>query len=166
MYEAELGIRWLNVAADPDLPGWLPKDAVRKRAGAGVLFLFHVEEWFPDQRYTQLKRFMAKADASIMLRAKGHPDVPATLNQWYHTYPTNDGREFEVFVAHVSHGVERKETRQAQVDELVDYVEKSQRPWIVMGDMNSHPGDDELKGLKRVAHEVFRQKARRPKYHS
>lgn len=86
---------WADAAS---LPGWLPKVALAKRGAAGAIFLFHVKEWFADQSYGQLKRFLDKADPQIMLRAKGYPDVPATLNLWFYTSVTDDGREFEVFI--------------------------------------------------------------------
>ena len=123
---AKLTITRAYWVSDPDLPAWLPKDALHERAAAGALFLFHVREWFTDQSYNQLKRFMNRTDPQIMLRAQGHPDVPATLNLWYHTSTTNDGREFEVFI---------KGSDYAKMTPGVPYrlvpANHSEYPWIV-----------------------------------
>ncbi|MHC4848815.1 MAG: endonuclease/exonuclease/phosphatase family protein [Planctomycetota bacterium] len=66
------------------------------------------------------------------------------------------GRAIEVFVAHVSHGAGKNDIRMAQVEELIGYVKRSERPWIVMGDLNSHPNEREIKALKAGSHKVFR----------
>jgi Transglutaminase-like superfamily len=85
-------------ARSVDPAPWFDHDELAARSGSGEIFLFHVKEWFPEQSYGQLKRFMDRADPVIILRADGHPDVPARLNGWFHTGTEPERREFEVFI--------------------------------------------------------------------
>ena len=77
---------------------------------------------------------------------------------YIHAVVSYEGREIEVFVTHLSHGKHPNEVRQAQVEELVERLERTTRPWILMGDMNAHPEDPEIEMYKQVAHPMFRER--------
>jgi endonuclease/exonuclease/phosphatase family metal-dependent hydrolase len=68
------------------------------------------------------------------------------------------GREIEVFVTHLSHLPHPNEIRQAQVEELVEQLARTERPWILMGDMNAITNDPEIAAFTQVSHPVFRER--------
>lgn len=68
------------------------------------------------------------------------------------------GRPIEVFVTHVSHLPHPNPVRQAQVAELIEWIRRSERPWILMGDLNARPDEPEIAALIEVAHPVFRER--------
>jgi endonuclease/exonuclease/phosphatase family metal-dependent hydrolase len=68
------------------------------------------------------------------------------------------GRDVEVFVTHVSHHPHPNPIRQAQVAELLRWIGASERPWILMGDMNAQPDEPEIQALLEVAHPVLRER--------
>ena len=68
-----------------------------------------------------------------------------------------DEREIEVFVTHVSHLRHPNKIRQAQVAELIEWIERSERPWILMGDFNAQPHEPEIVELLKVSNSVFTQ---------
>jgi len=68
------------------------------------------------------------------------------------------GREIEVFVAHLAYLPHPNEIRQSQVRELVERLARTERPWILMGDMNALPDDPEIAAFAEVAHPVFRER--------
>jgi endonuclease/exonuclease/phosphatase family metal-dependent hydrolase len=69
------------------------------------------------------------------------------------------GREIEVFVTHLSHLPHPNPVRQAQVAELIEWLQRSERPWILMGDLNARPDAPEIAALLEVAHPVFRERS-------
>ena len=66
--------------------------------------------------------------------------------------------EIEVYVTHVSHLPHPNKIRQAQVAELVDCIGRSNRPWILMGDLNAQPHEPEIVELLKLSNPVFTQK--------
>ena len=66
--------------------------------------------------------------------------------------------EIEVYVTHVSHLPHPNKIRQAQVAELIDWIGRSRRPWILMGDFNAQPHEPEIVELLKVSNPVFTQK--------
>jgi hypothetical protein len=96
---ARITVRRAYWADSDGFPAWLSPAEARKRQGKDRLFLIHVDDWFEEQPYTQLKTFMLRADPRWVLRAEGLPDVPARLNLWYFTNADIPGGEFELTVA-------------------------------------------------------------------
>lgn len=70
----------------------------------------------------------------------------------------NRGREIVVFVAHLAHLPPPNEIREAQVGELLEELERTQDPWILMGDLNANWDQDEIEKLARASHPVFRER--------
>jgi hypothetical protein len=66
-----------------DQPDYLADKEPPKPEGGNLAV--HVDEWFPDQDYTQIKLFLNRADRSFVLRAEGHPDVRAVMPGPYYT---------------------------------------------------------------------------------
>lgn len=69
-----------------------------------------------------------------------------------------DEREIEVLVTHVSHLPHPNPVRQAQVNELIEWIRKSERPWILMGDFNAQPQEPEIVELLKVSNAIFTKK--------
>lgn len=68
-----------------------------------------------------------------------------------------EGQEIEVYNTHVSHLPHPNKVRQGQVQELLEQVKQSTRPWIVMGDFNSRPQDPEIQSILPLVHPIFRE---------
>ena len=66
--------------------------------------------------------------------------------------------EIEVYVTHVSHLPHPNKIRQAQVAELIEWIGRSKRPWILMGDFNAQPHEPEIIELLKVSNPIFTQK--------
>lgn len=66
-------------------------------------------------------------------------------------------REVDVYTTHLSHLPPPNPVREAQAQELVGWLQSSQRPWILIGDFNAHPDAPEIEALQAIAHPVFRQ---------
>lgn len=67
-------------------------------------------------------------------------------------------QRIDVFVTHLSHLPSPNPVREAQMRELLQWVQQSRRPWIVIGDFNAHPSSGEVQALLKLAHPIFRQK--------
>jgi len=66
--------------------------------------------------------------------------------------------EIEVYVTHMSHLPHPNKIRQAQVAELIDWIGRSKRPWILMGDFNAQPHEPEIVELLKMSNPIFTQK--------
>jgi endonuclease/exonuclease/phosphatase family metal-dependent hydrolase len=66
--------------------------------------------------------------------------------------------EIEVYVTHLSHLPNPNKIRQEQVAELIDWIGRSKRPWILMGDFNAQPDEPEIVELLKMSNQVFTQK--------
>ena len=63
-----------------ECPEWLKSKSMERDEKKGVIALLHPAERFPDQNYTQYRRFLNKCDGAFTLRAPGQPDIPARLS--------------------------------------------------------------------------------------
>jgi len=61
------------------------------------LFL-HVEEWFDDQPWQQLKTFLQAAGKEFLFKAEGQPDVIGRVTTGSYTSPSQNLREVEVVI--------------------------------------------------------------------
>ena len=66
-------------------------------------------------------------------------------------------REVDVYTTHLSHLPAPNPVREAQAQELVQWLQSSQRPWILIGDFNAQPDASEIRAIQAIAHPVFRQ---------
>lgn len=67
-----------------------------------------------------------------------------------------DGTEVEVFVTHFSHFNDKDNpVRNKQAQIMTEWLKKTKRPWILLGDLNASPDAPELKGIFELAHPVF-----------
>jgi hypothetical protein len=66
--------------------------------GAGRFFI-HCKEWLDDAGdYLQYKLFMRRSDRSLLLRAKGQPDVPCQVTMNFYTHRSRNLCELEVII--------------------------------------------------------------------
>jgi Transglutaminase-like superfamily/Bacterial TSP3 repeat len=75
---------------------WVAKSG---RDDTTARLFIHGDEWWPNASdYLQYKVFMRRADPNFVLKAKGHPDVKATLTMTFFTHASQDVRELEVVI--------------------------------------------------------------------
>ncbi len=67
------------------------------------------------------------------------------------------GRPVTVLVTHLSHLAPPNLVREAQVKELVSWIQELKTPWILIGDFNATPDSPEVQTLIQYAHSVFRE---------
>jgi endonuclease/exonuclease/phosphatase family metal-dependent hydrolase len=70
------------------------------------------------------------------------------------------GQKINVMVTHLSHIAHPNKIRQAQVQQLIKWLKKNKRPWILMGDMNAKPKHPEIKWLTAAAHPLFTKRSK------
>lgn len=68
-----------------------------------------------------------------------------------------NGKPVTVMVTHVSHLDDPNPVRQAQVQELSEWIQSLQTPWILLGDFNATPESSEIQQLIALSHPVYRQ---------
>lgn len=68
-----------------------------------------------------------------------------------------NGRPVTVLVTHLSHLAPPNPVREAQVAELISWLEALKTPWILLGDFNATPDSPEVQKLVQYAHPVFRE---------
>jgi hypothetical protein len=66
---------WLQSTETPES---IRQGARKPRQGEAHLYI-HGDEWFPDRDKLQYQEFIARADKTFILRAKGHPEVKGAL---------------------------------------------------------------------------------------
>lgn len=68
----------------------------------------------------------------------------------------NRGRKLVVFVTHLAHLPPPNTIREAQVEELLAELERTEDPWILMGDLNADWDQDEIEKLANVSSPIIR----------
>ena len=76
-------------ASDPDAPEMIKKmrRSIHQNASAPAQLFLHVEEWFDDQPWQQLKTFLQAAGKEFLFQAEGQPDVIGKITTGSCTVP-------------------------------------------------------------------------------
>ncbi|HYF34777.1 MAG TPA: hypothetical protein VD994_05750, partial [Prosthecobacter sp.] len=64
-------------------PAWLKTESFANQEKTGVIALMHCAEWFANQDYRQLRRFIDRAETGFILRAPGQPEIRARVTGNY-----------------------------------------------------------------------------------
>lgn len=69
---------------------------------------------------------------------------------------TPTGQTIEIFVTHLSHLPPPNPVREAQAQELVQWLKQAKHPWILIGDFNARPEWREIQSIVAISHPIFR----------